>query len=101
MWRGSRCSAPGSLPWCRSRSAPRATRVSAPPGAILARVVTLSYVGGILGPVAIGWTAEHVGLRAALWLPAGLILLIVALAGRVAPAAGGSAPSRLDATAPG
>ena len=72
-----------------------------PTGAILARVVTLSYVGGILGPVAIGWTAEQVGLRAALWLPAGLILLIVALAGRVAPAAGGSASSRLDATAPG
>jgi hypothetical protein len=72
-----------------------------PAGATLARVVTLSYVGGILGPVAIGWTAEHVGLRTALWLPAGLILLIVALAGRVAPAAGGSAPSRLDATAPG
>ena len=72
-----------------------------PTGAILARVVTLSYVGGILGPVAIGWTAEQVGLRAALWLPAGLILLIVALAGRVAPAAGGSPPGSLDATAPG
>ena len=73
-----------------------------PTGAILARVVTLSYVGGILGPVAIGWTAEQVGLRAALWVPVlGCILLIVALAGRVAPAAGSFTPGRLDATAPG
>jgi MFS family permease len=59
-----------------------------PSGPILARVVTLGYVGSIAGPVVIGWTAEQIGLRAALWLPVGLSVLIALLAGRVAPAAG-------------
>jgi fucose permease len=59
-----------------------------PSGPILARVVTLGYVGSIAGPVVIGWTAEQIGLRAALWLPVGLSVLIALLAGRVGPAAG-------------
>ena len=65
-----------------------------PTGAVLGRVVTLSYVGLIVGPIVIGWIAEQIGLRSALGLPAALALVIVAFAGRVDPTAGGSARGR-------
>jgi fucose permease len=58
-----------------------------PTGAILGRVVTISYVGLVVGPIAIGWVAEQVGLRAALGIPAALALLVAAVAGRVRIAA--------------
>jgi fucose permease len=69
-----------------------AGRSGGPPGAVLGRVVTISYTGAVLGPVAIGWLAEEVGLRAALCLPAALAALVGVLAGRVA--ATGSVPPR-------
>jgi fucose permease len=49
-------------------------------------VVTLSYVGGILGPALIGFTARAAGLRLALGIAALLALVISALAGRVGAA---------------
>jgi fucose permease len=52
--------------------------------AALGWVVTISYVGGILGPALIGFTSRVTGLGAALGLPAALALAIAALAGRVA-----------------
>jgi hypothetical protein len=45
--------------------------------------VTLGYVGSIVGPALIGWTAEWAGLRAALAIPAALALAIALLAPRV------------------
>jgi MFS family permease len=53
-------------------------------------VVTISYVGGILGPGLIGFTAQVTGLRAALGIPAALALVIAALAGRAVVAPGSS-----------
>jgi MFS family permease len=58
-------------------------------GAVLGRVVTISYLGSIVGPAVIGAAAEAVGLRAALVLPVVLALLIVVLARHVETAAGG------------
>jgi fucose permease len=57
-------------------------------------VVTISYVGGILGPGLIGFTAQVTGLRTALGIPAALALVIAALAGRVVTAPG--SPRRGD-----
>jgi MFS family permease len=51
-------------------------------------VVTLGYLGSILGPALIGWTAEWSGLRSALGIPAVLALLIALLARRVGAAPG-------------
>jgi MFS family permease len=50
-------------------------------GRLVARVATLGYVGGVLGPVIIGWVGDEVGLRTALLMPAVLALGITALAG--------------------
>lgn len=58
-------------------------------GAVLGRVVTISYLGSIVGPAVIGAAAEAVGLRAALTLPVALAFLIVILARLVETAAGG------------
>jgi MFS family permease len=46
-------------------------------------VVTISYLGAILGPAAIGFVAHLVGLRGALVVPVVLSLAIAALAGRL------------------
>jgi hypothetical protein len=51
-------------------------------------VVTASYLGGIVGPLAIGFSADLAGLRAALMIPAALAIVIVAGAGGLAPAMG-------------
>jgi hypothetical protein len=60
-------------------------------GAVLSPVLTLSYLGAIVGPAAIGLAADHTGLRAALFIPVGLALAIAAGARSVATAAGGAA----------
>lgn len=49
----------------------------------LAWVVTISYVGGTLGPGLIGFTSRSMGLRVALLVPVMLALVIAALAGQV------------------
>jgi MFS family permease len=61
-----------------------------PTGVILGRVVTTGYLGSIVGPIAIGGLAQAVGLRAALFLPVILGLVIAGLAGSVAFAPGGT-----------
>jgi MFS family permease len=55
----------------------------------LAAVVTISYLGSILGPALIGLVTSLVGLRAALGIPVLLAFLAAALAGQVASAPGG------------
>ena len=51
-------------------------------------VVTISYVGGILGPAMIGFAARLSGLRASLGICVALAVVVAALAGRVATAQG-------------
>lgn len=53
------------------------------PGAALASVTTIGYLGFLLGPPLIGFAAEAIGLRAALGLIALTSLLAVFLAGAV------------------
>jgi MFS family permease len=55
----------------------------------LAAVVTISYLGSILGPALIGLVTSLVGLRAALGIPVLLALVAAALAAQVATAPGG------------
>jgi MFS family permease len=55
----------------------------------LAAVVTISYLGSILGPALIGFVTSLVGLRAALGIPVLLALAAAALAAQVASAPGG------------
>jgi predicted MFS family arabinose efflux permease len=55
-------------------------------GPILARVATFAYVGSVVGPVAIGFLAERVGLGAALYVPVALAAVVGVLAGRIRPA---------------
>jgi fucose permease len=55
------------------------------PGHGLARVVGLSYLGMVSGPVLIGGAASLVGLPLALGLPVILALCVAALAGVLAP----------------
>jgi MFS family permease len=65
--------------------------------ASLGWVVTISYLGGTLGPGLIGFTSRATGLRTALLVPVALALVIAALAGRVRTAQ--RAP-RVDAPVP-
>jgi MFS family permease len=65
--------------------------------ASLGWVVTISYLGGTLGPGLIGFTSRAMGLRSALLVPVALALVIAALAGRVRTAQ--RAP-RVDAPVP-
>jgi fucose permease len=58
--------------------------------AALGWVVTISYVGGILGPALIGFTARATGLGVALGIPAALAIAIAGLASRVAAAPQGA-----------
>jgi MFS family permease len=57
------------------------------PGHGLARVVGMSYLGMVSGPVLIGGAATLVGLPLALGIPVVLALCVAALAGLLAPAA--------------
>lgn len=54
-------------------------------------VVTMSYVGSVLGPAAIGLIAHTVGLRAGLAIPAALAVAAAALASFARTAAGATA----------
>jgi MFS family permease len=68
-----------------------AGNLGGPGGVGIARVASLSYLGTLAGPPAIGFTAELIGLRLALGIPLALCLLIALCAGGVTSAAG---PSR-------
>jgi MFS family permease len=57
------------------------------PGTALGWVVTISYLGSVLGPAAIGLTADLVGLRIALVIPAVFALAIAAAAPSLTPRA--------------
>jgi MFS family permease len=59
-----------------------------PTGVLLGRVVTMGYLGSIVGPVLIGGIAQLTGLRAALVLIVVLALVITAAAGSLSSAAG-------------
>ncbi|CAN5300822.1 MFS transporter [soil metagenome] len=65
-----------------------------PKGSTLGWVVTVSYLGSILGPVIIGLTAEWTSLRLALGIPAVLALAIAAAARFVEPAVPPPEPGR-------
>ncbi|AOY00280.1 MFS transporter [Jeongeupia sp. USM3] len=52
-------------------------------GEAIAAVARLAYVGMLIGPVLIGFVAEHAGLRTALWLVALAIAWIAVDGGRV------------------
>lgn len=52
---------------------------------VLGRVVTMSYLGSIAGPIMIGGLAAWIGLRAALIVPVALGLVIALIAGVVGP----------------
>ena len=67
-------------------------------GALLGMVVTIAYVGSVLGPVVIGFAAEAASLRVALLLPAALAVLVAALASSVGSAAGRTSGPRSDVT---
>jgi fucose permease len=56
-------------------------------GTALGWVVTISYLGSMLGPAAIGLTADRVGLRIALVIPAVFALIVAAAAPSVRTAA--------------
>jgi MFS family permease len=57
-------------------------------GVVLGRVVTIGYVGSIVGPVAIGALAAAIGLRTALLLPVALALVVAGSARHAGTAAG-------------
>jgi hypothetical protein len=54
-----------------------------PPAVGIAAVTTVGYSGFLIGPPTIGFVAELVGLRSALVVVLGLLLLLAALAPRV------------------
>jgi acetylornithine deacetylase/succinyl-diaminopimelate desuccinylase-like protein/MFS family permease len=58
-------------------------------GILLGSVVTIGYVGAVIGPAVIGFTADALSLRAALVFPVLLVLGAAALAFSVGAAAGG------------
>jgi MFS family permease len=58
-------------------------------GAALGWVLTIGYVGSMVGPAAIGLTAQLIDLRAALLIPVALAGLVVVLAPAVATAPSG------------
>jgi MFS family permease len=62
-----------------------------PTGVILGRVVTMGYIGSIVGPIIIGAVAHATGLRAALSVLVLLALVITLAAGSLSTAAGGRA----------
>ncbi len=59
-------------------------------------VVTISYLGSIVGPAAIGFATHLVSLRVALLIPAVLALAIAALAGRLGARAASGSGRRCD-----
>lgn len=65
-----------------------AGNLGGPGGVGIARVASISYLGTLAGPPAIGFAAELLGLRLALGIPLALSLVIALCAGGVATAAG-------------
>jgi fucose permease len=59
------------------------------PETVISRMLTIAYVGSIIGPALIGFVAGHVGLRGALVIPIGLIACVALASGRLAGASGG------------
>jgi MFS family permease len=59
-------------------------------GSQLGLVVTIGYVGSIVAPIVVGWTADAVDLRIALIFPLALALVAAGLSSSVATAAGRS-----------
>ncbi|MEA3207214.1 MAG: hypothetical protein QOE70_271 [Chthoniobacter sp.] len=57
-------------------------------GPALATTTTIGYFGFLIGPPAIGFAAELIGLRGALGIVVAMTLLMIALAPTVRPAAG-------------
>jgi MFS family permease len=53
------------------------------PEDVLGWVVTISYLGSIVGPILIGAAAEGMSLRAALFIPVGVTLAIAVIAGAI------------------
>ncbi len=51
-----------------------------PPGLAIAAITTMGYAGILLGPAAIGFVADHVGLALAFWMIPALLLLVPACA---------------------
>lgn len=56
-----------------------------PPGLAIAAITTTGYAGILLGPAAIGFVAEHVGLTLAFWMIPVLLLSVPLCAAVVAP----------------
>jgi MFS family permease len=61
------------------------TQRAMPPGIAVAAITTVGYLGILLGPAVIGFLASIVGLPAAFWLPALLLIAIVMSARAVTP----------------
>jgi MFS family permease len=71
-----------------------------PSGAAISYVTGIGYLGLLLGPPTIGFTAEAIGLRGALVIPAVLAAVIVVLAGAVRVRGRTGAPHPTAAPAP-
>jgi predicted MFS family arabinose efflux permease len=56
-----------------------------PAGLAIAAITTIGYAGILLGPAAIGFVAEHVGLTRAFWMLPVLLMLVPLSAAIVAP----------------
>jgi MFS family permease len=67
-----------------------AGNLGGPGGVGIARVASIAYLGTLVGPPAVGFTAEVVSLRFALLIPVALCVLIAICAAGVIPAAGGA-----------
>lgn len=53
-----------------------------PPGLAIAAITTTGYAGILLGPAAIGFVADHVGLTLAFWMIPALLLFVPIFASR-------------------
>lgn len=56
-----------------------------PAGLAIAAITTMGYAGILLGPAAIGFVAQHVGLTMAFWMIPALLVLVPVCAFIVAP----------------
>ncbi|MDY7083664.1 MAG: MFS transporter [Actinomycetota bacterium] len=68
-------------------------------GRDLSTVVSIGYVGFLLGPLLIGAAATVVSLPTALWIPVVLTLVVAAAAGALRPATSGADPAAASSTA--
>jgi predicted MFS family arabinose efflux permease len=65
-----------------------------PPGLAIAAITTTGYAGILLGPAAIGFVADHIGLTLAFWMLPLLLLSVPLCAAIVAPRPGARKTSR-------